>query len=322
MKRTAAGALDDVVTEAALSRARLRGNEDNCRATCLRLTQSPLEQSELALAADEAREAARPGTLQTAPDLARTPQLEHAHRNACPLEALFAAVEEVEEARREARGLLGHSDAAWWRQLLHPGGEPDDVSLRGVVHAQVVADPPHDDLAGVQAHPHRELEPALAPHAFGERAELARQIQGGRTGALRVVLVGNRGAEERHDSVAGVLVDGSLVSVNAARKDPEQAIEQAMPFLRIDALRELHRAHDVGEEDGDQLALAPERALGRENLLDEMPRRVGARLPGDCRRREVRAAIVAEPRASGVLVSAGWAAHSALSTWRLMPSFE
>src|SRR4030095_8425932 len=315
MKRHATGALDELVTEAALSRARLRGNEDNSPAARLRLTPSPLEQSRLARAADEAREAARPGALQAALDPARTSQLEHAHENACPLETVFAAVEEVEKTRCEARGLLGHSDAAWWRQLLHPGGEPDDVSLRGVVHAQVVADPTHDDLAGVQAHPHRELEPALAPHAFGERAELARQIQGGRTGALGMVLVGNRGAEERHDSVAGVLVDSPLVSVNAARKDPEQAIEQAMPFLGIDALSELHRTHDVGEEDGDQLALAPERALGRKNLLDEMPRRVGARLGRDCRRREVRATIVTEPRASGVLVSAGRAAH-----WALRPS--
>ena len=42
-----------------------------------------------------------------------------------------------------------------------------------------------DDLAGVQAHPHRELEPAFAPYVFGERAELAGQIQGGRTGLSR-----------------------------------------------------------------------------------------------------------------------------------------
>ena len=144
-------------------------------------------------------------------------------------------------------------------------------------------------------------------------AELARQVQGGRAGALGVVLVGDRGAEERHDAVAGVLVDGPLVAVDAAREDPEQAIEQAMPFLGIDALGELHRAHDVGEEDGDQLALAPERALGGENLLDEMPRRVGARLGGDRRRRQARATVVAEPRAGGVLVSAGWAAHWALA---------
>jgi hypothetical protein len=183
------------------------------------------------------------------------------------------------------------------------------VPLRGVVHAQVVADPPHDDLAGVQPHPHRELEPALAPHVLGERAELARQVQGGRTGALGVVLVGDRSAEECHDAITGVLVDGPLVSVNAAGEDPEQAIEQAMPFLGIDALRELHRAHHVGEEHGDKLALAPERALGRQNLLDEMPRGVGARLGSVGRRREVRATMVAEPRPSGVLVSAGWAAH-------------
>src|SRR4029453_6224537 len=129
MKRHATGALDELVTEAVLSRARLRGNEDNSRATCLRLTQSPLEQSELALAADEAREAARPGALQAALDPARTSQLEHAHEDLGPLESSFARVQEVEEPRREARGLLGHSNAAWWRQLLHSGGEPDDVSL-------------------------------------------------------------------------------------------------------------------------------------------------------------------------------------------------
>ena len=114
--------------------------------------------------------------------------------------------------------------------------------------------------------------------------------------------------------------------MNAARKDPEEAIEQAMPFLGIDALRELHRARDVGEEDGDQLALAPERALGRKNFLDEMSRRVGARLGDDGRRREARATVVAEPRAGGVLMSTEWAAHEArlidLSRARAMVSDE
>src|SRR5947208_352131 len=71
-----------------------------------------------------------------------------------------------------------------------------------------------------------------------------------------MVLVGDRGAEERHDAATGVLVDGPRVAVNAGRKNLKQAIEQAMPFFGIDALRDLHRAHDVGEEDFDQLALA------------------------------------------------------------------
>ena len=51
-----------------------------------------------------------------------------------------------------------------------------------------------------------------------------------------------------------------------------------------------------------------------------MPRRVGARLGGDGRRREARATIVAEPRAGGVLVSARWAAHGVLMTSpRILP---
>ena len=152
------------------------------------------------------------------------------------------------------------------------------MALRGVVHAQVVADSPDHDLARVEAHPHREVEPALAPHVLGERPELARQVERGRAGALGVVLVGDRGAEERHDAVAGVLVDRPLVAVDAVGEDPEEAIEEPMPFLGIDALGELHRARHVGEEDGDRLALALERALGGEDLLDEVARRVGARL--------------------------------------------
>jgi len=45
------------------------------------------------------------------------------------------------------------------------------------------------------------------------------------------------------------LVDRSLVAVDAVREDAEEAIEEAMPFLGIEALGELHRARDIGEED-------------------------------------------------------------------------
>ena len=51
-----------------------------------------------------------------------------------------------------------------------------------------------------------------------------------------------------------------------------------MPFLGVDPLRQLHRARDVREEHGDRLALALERALRGEDLLDEVARRVGTRL--------------------------------------------
>ena len=130
---------------------------------------------------------------------------------------MLAPIEEVEEARREPRGVLGHADPARRRQLLHAGGEPDDVPLRGVVHAQVVADSADDDLAGVEAHAHGEVEPALAAALVGERPEIAGQLERGRAGALGVILVGDGGAEEGHDAVAGVLVDGPLVAVDRRR---------------------------------------------------------------------------------------------------------
>src|SRR4029434_4464030 len=148
-----------------------------------------------------------------------------------------------------------------------------------------------------------------APYLFGQRPEVAGQIEGSRTGPLGVVLVGDGRAEERHDAITGVLVDGPLVAVNAGGEDPKHAIEQAMPFLGIDALRQLHRARDVGKQDGDHLALTPERAVGRQDLLDEMPRCVGARLEGDRRRREGGTAPVAEPGARWVLVATRLAVH-------------
>jgi hypothetical protein len=58
VERHAGGAPDELVTQAALSRARLRGDQDDLRSTGPRLAERPVEQRELALAADEAREAA------------------------------------------------------------------------------------------------------------------------------------------------------------------------------------------------------------------------------------------------------------------------
>src|SRR5262245_7307357 len=95
----AAGALDELVTEAALARARLRGDQHDSRSARPRLAQNPLEQSELGLPADEAREAARARALEAAPNLAGTPQLEHPHGNARALETVLTTIEEVEEAR-------------------------------------------------------------------------------------------------------------------------------------------------------------------------------------------------------------------------------
>ena len=99
-------------------------------------------------------------------------------------------------------------------------------------------------------------------------------------GALGVILEGERGAEQRHDAVAGVLVDRALVAVHAVGEDGEEAVHDAMPFLRVEPLGELHRALHVGEQHRHLLALAGEGVARAEDLLGEMARRVGERCAG------------------------------------------
>ena len=63
-------------------------------------------------------------------------------------------VDDLDGARREQRlPRLG--------ERFHPLRQADGVSLRRVLHAQVVADPPHYDLTRIEAHAHREVEPLL-----------------------------------------------------------------------------------------------------------------------------------------------------------------
>ena len=101
-------------------------------------------------------------------------------------------------------------------------------------------------------------------------AQLVAQMQRRVAGPLGVVLVGDGRAEERHDAVAGVLVDRALEAVDAVGQDLEEAVEDPVPLLGVDLLGQLHRALHVGEEHGDLLALALEGGLALEDLVGEV----------------------------------------------------
>ena len=81
--------------------------------------------------------------------------------------------------------------------------------------------------------------------------------------AHRVVLVGERRAEERHDPVAHHLVHRALVAVDGLHHPLEHGVEELARLLGIAVGEQLHRALEVGEEDGDLLALALERGSWR-----------------------------------------------------------
>ncbi len=95
--------------------------------------------------------------------------------------------------------------------------------------------------------------------------------------------MGDGGPEERHDAVAGVLVDRSLEAVDAVGQDPEEAIEDPVPLLGVDLLGQLHRALDVGEEHRHLLALALQGRLALEDLVGQVLRGVVAGLTIECR---------------------------------------
>ena len=131
-----------------------------------------------------------------------------------------------------------------------------------------------------------EVEPSLAAQPLRVAPQLACQVQGRVAGPLRVVLVGDRRPEQRHDPIARVLVDRALETVNAVGQDVEEAVEDAVPLLGVDLLRELEGALHIYEQDRHLLALALEGRALRQDLLGQVARRVGADVAGAAAGRE------------------------------------
>ena len=71
--------------------------------------------------------------------------------------------------------------------------------------------------------------------------------------------------------------------MHALGENVEEALQEAVPLLRIELLGELHRALHVGEQHGHLLTFAGERGATVQDLLGEMWGRVGARTIGESR---------------------------------------
>jgi hypothetical protein len=172
-----------------------------------------------------------------------------------------AQILELEVPLHQLCGVLGQADLAGLGELLHARGEAHRVPLRRVVHAEIVPDLPHDDLARVEAHAHGEAEPPLQRELAGVASQLLAEMQRRIARPLGVILVGDGRAEESHDAVSGVLVDRALEAVDAVGQDLEEAVQDPVPLFGVDLLGELHRPLHVGKEDGHLLALALQRGL-------------------------------------------------------------
>ena len=183
---------------------------------------------------------------------------------------------------------------------------------RGVVHVQVVADRSHEHLAGVDADADLHLDAVRGPQLVRVAADGVPHAQRRVARADGVVLEGEGGAEERHDPVAHDLVHRALVAVDGLHHELEDGIEEGAGLLGVALGDQLHRSLDVREEHGHLLALALERGPRREDVLGEVPGRVGLGR-GEAGRRPGRASCA--PHEPQNLAPAGTAAPHEPQAW-------
>ena len=176
------------------------------------------QSAELTRAADE-RARVRPGGSASAPRAAMRRRAARPARRGRP-----------------ARARRGRADLTVRGGVLEPGGDRERAARREPRSPRAGAD---EHLAGLDAELQCQLE--LGPG----RAHLDR----GADRAQRVVFAHLGLAEDAHDRVAGVALDGAAVAFDHCAAGVGVAIEQLVHGLWVEPFGQRARAGDVGDDD-------------------------------------------------------------------------
>ena len=114
-----------------------------------------------------------------------------------------------------------------------------------------------------------------AAHLLGIGPHRGLHGQGGVAGAHGVVLMGQRGAKQRHDAIAHDLVDRAFIAVHGVHHAFQRRVEELPGLLGVAVGEQLHRALEVGKQHRDLLALAFQGTAGGQDLLGQIGGRVG-----------------------------------------------
>src|SRR5262249_34885173 len=98
--------------------------------------------------------------------------------------------------------------------------------------------------------------------------QLASECQGGEDSAPRVVLMGNRRSEERHEAIPQELIDGAFIVMDGPQHQLKKLVQDGMHSLWPKLLRQARAIREVTEEHGDLLALPLQRCMGCQHFLD------------------------------------------------------
>ena len=158
----------------------------------------------------------------------------------------------VEHALRLAVRLLRDRDPVHRRRPLQAGSRVDDVA-RDDPLALLGAGAKRDDrLAGVDADAHLEGERGSAVVQLLDRLEDA---EAGANGALGVVLVRDRRAEDGHHRVPDELLDRAAVALDLLPQARVVRADARADVLGVGGFRGRGEADEVAEEHGHDLAL-------------------------------------------------------------------
>src|SRR6187455_1023531 len=143
-----------------------------------------------------------------------------------------------------------------------------------VIHLEIASDGAHHYLSRVQTHSYLNGYSLAPSDSLGVPLYRLLHLERRIARAHRVIFMGKRRTEQRHDAVAHDLIDGAFITMDGVDHMLKNGIEKLPCILRITVGQELHRTLDVSKKNRHELALAFEPAFGTENLLGEVLRSV------------------------------------------------
>ena len=156
--------------------------------------------------------------------------------------------------------LFADEDRARLGLRLEPRRDVHGVAHRPVLDARAGADRPDHDGSRLHADPDAEpVDPPAPADLVGELAHLLHDPQSGEEGALGVVLVRDRRAEEREHAVAGQVLDRPAERLDRPDDPADRVADHELQLLRLEALPERGGPDEVGEQRGHEPPLLTHR---------------------------------------------------------------
>ncbi len=277
--------LRELVHETALADARDADERDELGSlVAANALERVRQQRQLSRAADE-RCSAQGDVLDPDPRRAARPPARPSTGSALPF-ASIGSCSAYSIARSVARYVCSPTRTPPGRRGgLQPRGGVDHVARDHALprlRSRVERD---ERLAGVDADPHLELQVRIGVVQLADRV-LDRERRADR--ALGIVLVRDRGPEDSHDRVADELLDRAAEALQVAAEPLVVRSQDRAYVLGIEPLRAGGRADEIGEDDGDRLALLSGRAghdveSGTARVAEPCVVRVGVAAVSACR---------------------------------------